>query len=175
VIAGGVATAGEACLDWAVTGTAGCISGSLDGARAHANTPTIVESDPAGRPFRLRELGAGGTERVTTTVYGPLGLPERVIDPRNLDAFTYKYDMLGRTLVERSMDAGVRCTLLDSQGHPIHQWDARNIHTRYRYDANGRPIETRVDGAIDFDGTAVDGNVVEQGATATPPRSPKPS
>lgn len=146
---------------------------ALDGARAHANTTTIVESDPLGRPFRLRELGTGGTERITTTVYGPLGLPERVIDPRNLDAFTYKHDMLGRTSVERSMDAGVRCTLLDSQGNPVHQWDARNIHTRYRYDENGRPVETRVDGAVDFDGTAVAGNVVEHVSYGDTPEIPQ--
>jgi RHS repeat-associated protein len=146
---------------------------ALDGARAHANTPTIVESDPLGRPFRLRELGIGGTERVTTTVYGPLGLPERVIDPRNLEAFTYKHDMLGRTTVERSMDAGVRCTLLDSQGHPIHQWDARSIHTRHLYDENGRSTETRVDGAVDFDGTAVNGNVIEQVSYGDTPEIPQ--
>lgn len=146
---------------------------ALDKTRAHANTPTVVENDPLGRPFRLREVGNGGTERISTTVYGPLGLPERVVDPRSLTAFTYKHDMLGRGLHEHSMDAGVRCTLLNTQGHPIHQWDARDVHTQHRYDQNGRHVETSVDGSVDFDGTAVDGNVVEQVTYGDNPEIPQ--
>ncbi len=146
---------------------------ALDKARAHANTPAVVENDPLGRPFRLREVGNGGTERISTTVYGPLGLPERVVDPRSLTAFTYKHDMLGRGLHEQSMDAGVRCTLLDTQGHPIHQWDARDVHTQHRYDQNGRHVQTSVDGSVDFDGTAVDGNIVEQVTYGDNPEIPQ--
>ena len=121
---------------------------ALTKAQAHARTPTIVENDALGRPFRLRELGEGGVERVTTTIYGVLGLPDRVIDPRGLTAFTYRYDMLGRTLFEQSMDAGDRWTLFDAHGRAVHRWDRRGVHLVHRYDQNGRLTETRVDGAL---------------------------
>lgn len=121
---------------------------ALTKAQAHARTPTIVENDALGRPFRLRELGEGGVERVTTTTYGVLGLPDRVIDPRSLTAFTYRYDMLGRTLFEQSMDAGDRWTLFDAHGRAVHRWDRRGVHLVHRYDQNGRLTETRVDGAL---------------------------
>lgn len=129
---------------------------ALTKAQAHARTPTLIEADVLGRPFRVRELGEGGTERVTTTIYGVLGLPDRVVDPRNLEAFTYRYDMLGRELFEHSMDGGDRWTLLDAQGRAIHRWDGRDVHTRHLYDQNGRLVETRVDGALGLD------NVVER-------------
>ena len=129
---------------------------ALTAAQAHARTPTITETDVLGRPFRLRELGEGGIERVTTTIYGVMGLPDRVIDARNLTAFTYRHDMLGRTLFEHSMDAGDRWTLLDAQERVIHLWDGRDVHRERRYDQNGRPTETRVDGALGLN------NVVER-------------
>jgi RHS repeat-associated protein len=121
---------------------------ALSKAQAHARTPTIVENDVLGRPFRLREVGEGGVERVTTTSYGVLGLPDRVIDPRGLTAFTYRYDMLGRTLFEQSMDAGDRWTLFDAHGRAVHRWDGRGVHLLHRYDQNGRLTETGANGAL---------------------------
>ncbi|MCA1791049.1 MAG: hypothetical protein LC667_14690, partial [Thioalkalivibrio sp.] len=129
---------------------------ALTKAQAHARTPTIVENDVLGRPFRLRELGEGGAERVTTTIYGAMGLPDRVVDPRGLTAFTYRYDMLGRTFFEQSMDAGDRWTLFDAHGRAIHRWDGRGVHLEHRYDQNGRLTETRTDGALGLN------NVVER-------------
>ncbi|MEO1271707.1 MAG: hypothetical protein AAFX99_26750, partial [Myxococcota bacterium] len=147
---------------------------ALDKARAHANTPTITENDPLGRPCRVREVGDNATERVSTVVYGPLGQPERVIDPRNLTAFRYVYDMLGRTLLEHSMDAGTNCVLLDVQGQPIHQWDGRGIHTRVQYDRQGRHTETRVmEGAVDVDGTAIVDRIVERVTYGDNPEVPQ--
>lgn len=145
---------------------------ALDKARAHANTPTIVENDSLGRPIRLRETGAGGTERVNTTTYGVLGLPERITDARGLTAFTYTYDMLGHNVAEQSVDAGPRWTLLDAERNPVHQWDGRDVHSQYRYDRNGRHTETRVDGAVDFDGTVVD-NIVERVTYGDDPAIPQ--
>ncbi|MDH4351992.1 MAG: hypothetical protein OEW56_12670, partial [Gemmatimonadota bacterium] len=129
---------------------------ALTKAQAHARTPTIVENDILGRPFRLRELGEGGLERVTTTIYGAGGLPDRVVDPRGLTAFTYRYDMLGRTLLEQSMDAGDRWTLFDAHGRAVHRWDGRGVHLEHRYDQNGRLTETRAGGALGLN------NVVER-------------
>jgi RHS repeat-associated protein len=129
---------------------------ALTKAQAHARTPTIMENDVLGRPFRLRELDEGGVERVTTTIYGVMGLPDRVVDPRGLTAFTYRYDMLGRTLFEQSIDAGDRWTLFDVHGRAVHRWDGRGVHLERRYDQNGRLTETRVDGALGLN------NVVER-------------
>ena len=124
---------------------------ALTRAQTHAQTPTITELDFLGRPFRLTEVGEGGVERVTVTSYGATGLAERIIDPRGLTAFAYRYDMLGRALFEQSMDAGDRWTFFDALGHVLHQWDGRAVHTEHRFDQNGRRTDTRVDGALGLD------------------------
>lgn len=133
---------------------------ALDKAIAHANTPTIIESDPLGRPFRVRELGGGGVERTMVTTYNGMGLPAAVVDARGLTAMVYRYDMLGRPVLEQSMDAGRRFRLFDTRGHPVHEWDARGVHSLRSYDINGRHVQTRVQG-LDADGTALD-HIVEQ-------------
>ncbi len=145
---------------------------ALDRARAHADTPAIVELDPRGRVFRLRESLGGGVERVQTTIHGVLGLAERVIDPRGLAAFTYVHDMLGRSVVQDSMDAGRRVQLLDAGGRAVHEWDARGVQTRHGYDANGRHAWTRVQGAADPGGAAVD-NLVERFVYGDDPEAPQ--
>ena len=129
---------------------------ALAAAQAHAQTPTVVELDAVGRPFRLTQVGEGATERITLTLFGATGLPERIVDPRGLTAFAYGYDMLDRAHFERSMDAGDRWTLFDAQDRPLHQWDGRGVHTAYQYDRNGRRTSTRADGALGLD------NVVER-------------
>ncbi|MBN1959548.1 MAG: VCBS repeat-containing protein [Deltaproteobacteria bacterium] len=121
---------------------------ALEKAQAHANTPVVIETDALGRTIRLREIAGGGIERLTTTLYGVSGLVEQVRDPRGLIALTYRYDMLGRSLLEHSNDAGERFILRDTRGLPIHRWDSRNVHTQHIYDTGGRASETRVDGAL---------------------------
>jgi hypothetical protein len=129
---------------------------ALTKAQAHARTPTIVEADPLGRPFRIREVGSNGNDRITTTFYADLDLPYQVIDPRRLTALTYRYDMLGNALFEHSIDAGERFTLRNARGQTIDVWDSRDVHTVCSYDENGRHTETRVDGALGLD------NIVER-------------
>lgn len=118
---------------------------ALDGALAHAGTPVVMDLDPRGRPIRVRELGAGGVERITATEFGDQGLAVRAVDARGLDAFTYRHDMLGRVLLERGIDAGERWVLADAAGSAVHVWDARGVHTRVSHDVAGRPLETIVE------------------------------
>ena len=129
---------------------------ALTAALAHAGTPSTIELDPLGRPFRMVEAGQGGVDRVTVTGYGPTGAADRIVDPRGLTAFTYQYDMLGRPHFEHSMDAGDRWTFYDALDRELHRWDARGVHSVYSYDRNGRRRSTRVDGAIGL------GNLVER-------------
>jgi hypothetical protein len=85
-----------------------------------------------------------------------MGLPDSVVDPRGLTAYTYRYDMLGRVLFEQSMDAGERWTLFDAHGRTVHRWDGRGIHLEHRYDQIGRLTETKVGGGLGLN------NVVER-------------
>ncbi len=130
---------------------------ALDQAQPHANTPSIVHLDPIGRACRRVETGIGGADRVTFTEYGAFDGPLRVVDPRGLTAFSYRYDLLGRAVFERSIDAGDHWTLFDSADRPVHRWDGRNVHVAFSHDAAGRRIETAVE---DAPGAAL--RVVEQ-------------
>ncbi|MBK8256728.1 MAG: hypothetical protein IPK82_29160 [Polyangiaceae bacterium] len=118
---------------------------ALLGTLLHADTPVFVYNDGLGRPFLTRELGLSGTERSSRTRYSAAGLTAEVIDARGIQAFLYRYDMLGRVVYERSADAGERFVLPNARGGPSHLWDGRGAHTVYTYDAGARLIETRVE------------------------------
>jgi RHS repeat-associated protein len=117
---------------------------ALAQAQLHAATPTIIETDARGRAVRVRELGDGGVERVTRTELNDAGSTARVLDPRDIVALAYRYDMLGRIVRERGVDAGDRWYLRDAGGRLVHQWDGRGTHTTRAYDTAGRLISVTV-------------------------------
>jgi YD repeat-containing protein len=112
---------------------------ALEQARPHADTPTLIELDPLGRPVRVRETGDGGEERVTWTALNDAGAAAAVTGPRGIQAFQYRYDMLGRVIFENGADAGKRWVFQDAAGGLRRTWDERGIETSYAYDAGGRP------------------------------------
>ena len=124
---------------------------ALDGALVHADTPTTTHFDPLGREILVVERGEGATEIATRQRYDGGGPLAEVVDPRGLTAFTYRHDMLGRALYERSADAGERWTLPNLDGDPAHAWDARGVHLATSYDLLGRPTTLHVDGALGLD------------------------
>lgn len=125
-------------------------------AQAHAQTPKLIDNDPLGRDIQVRHLGLGGAVRTSRTELDEQGLPARLVDARGLTAFTYRYDMLGRTLLADSVDAGEQRMLFDTHGRLIHRWDAKGHQHSHAFDANGRPTATRVRGPGGLD------KVVEQ-------------
>jgi RHS repeat-associated protein len=117
-------------------------------AQAHANTPVVVYLDPEGREVKQVETGAAGQNRVSESTLDARGNVIQTVDARGLTAFLYRYDMLGRALYTRSIDAGETWTLLDGLDRPIHQWDGRGVHQRHQFDVLDRPISVWVDGAL---------------------------
>jgi RHS repeat-associated protein len=124
---------------------------ALDGALAHADTPTTAHVDALGREILIVEAGEGGAEHVTQQRYDGGGPLAELVDPRGLSAVVSRHDMLGRVLYEHSVDAGERWTLPNLDGDPIHTWDGRGVHLATSYDALGRPTTLRADGALGLD------------------------
>lgn len=121
---------------------------ALTRALAHADTPSIVHLDPLGREVVQVETSAAGPDRVTESRLDIQGNVRELIDARGLTAFTYRYDMLGRALYQRSMDAGESWMLPDALGQLIHTWDGRGVHQRTSFDRLGRPTHTAIDSAF---------------------------
>lgn len=117
---------------------------ALRAARAHAGTPTHVHLDPLGRDVVVVEQGGDDGVRRTATALDFAGNPETITDPRDLVAFTYRRDMLGRVLYERSIDAGEKWALADALDRPLHLWDGRGVHQRIEHDPLGRPTAVHV-------------------------------
>jgi RHS repeat-associated protein len=115
---------------------------------AHKDTPTIVKLDPLAREIVTIESNNDGTERKIENKYDINGNIAKIINARNLEAFEYKRDMLGRVLNEKSMDAGETWSFHNNLDQTIHLWDSRNIHQRTRYDELDRVVSVHVDGAL---------------------------
>ncbi len=54
----------------------------------------------------------------------------------------YEYDLVGRQVRSRSMEAGERLVLTACDGKPAYAWDSRNHRFRTVHDALRRPTET---------------------------------
>ena len=121
---------------------------ALDKSLSHKDTPTIVKLDPLGRTAITIETNNDGTERKIENQYDINGNVAEIIDARNLKAFEYKRDMLGRVLYEKSMDAGEKWNFHNNDDQAIHLWDGRNVHQRTRYDQIDRVTTIHVDGAL---------------------------
>ncbi|MCG1041028.1 MULTISPECIES: RHS repeat-associated core domain-containing protein [Burkholderiaceae] len=116
----------------------------------HSGTPTITVTDNRGLMVRTvqynrEKLDSPLDERITATTYSPAGLVQRQTDPRlfaqsdpSVANFNYGHDLLGHTLWTRSVDAGEHWSVLNSEGQPIAQQDARGTVTRTKYDGLGR-------------------------------------
>jgi RHS repeat-associated protein len=121
---------------------------ALDKSLAHKDTPTTIKLDPLGREIVTIETNNDGTERKIENKYDINGNIAEIKDARNLRAFEYKRDMLGRLLYEKSMDAGEKWSFHNNYDHTIHLWDGRDIHQRPRYDQLGRVTTVHVNGAL---------------------------
>ncbi|MCG1041752.1 RHS repeat-associated core domain-containing protein [Mycetohabitans sp. B8] len=116
----------------------------------HSGTPTMTVTDNRGLTVRTvqynrEKLDGPLDERITATTYSPAGLAQRQTDPRlfaqsdsSVPNFNYGHDLLGHTLWTRSVDAGEHWSVLNSEGQPIAQQDARGTVTRTEYDSLGR-------------------------------------
>lgn len=120
---------------------------AMEKALAHKETPAVVKMDPLGRELLSIQKNNDGTERKVWNTFDVNGNIASIKDARDLPAFSYRYDMLGRQVYEKSMDAGEKWSFHNNFDQTIHQWDSRNIHQRTRYDQQDRVTDVYVDGA----------------------------
>jgi RHS repeat-associated protein len=69
-----------------------------------------------------------------------------VTDARGNAVMTYKYDMLGHLVYQKSMDAGQRWLLTNVVSNPLRTWDERSHEFQYFYDVAHRPTASVVIG-----------------------------
>ncbi|XXT18782.1 SpvB/TcaC N-terminal domain-containing protein [Sorangium sp. So ce429] len=110
-------------------------------AAAHAGTPAVEVVDPLGRAFmRVADLG-GGTRQRTRMTLDIEGQELVVTDARGNDAMVRTFDVAGRAIHQKSIDAGERWMLLDVAGNPLRRWDSRGHRHRSVYDVLRRRTE----------------------------------
>ena len=94
----------------------------------HANTPASVYLDSLGRPVLSIEHNGKDQQApikkdrfYTTFIQLDFeGNTRAVIDARGNEVMSYKYDMLGHRVYQKSMDAGQRWMFNDLGGKPIY-------------------------------------------------------
>lgn len=118
-------------------------------AEAHDKTPAIVHLDTLGRPILIIEHNrvAGIDEFYSTHIVLDIeGNARRIVDTRGNIVMSYKYDLLGHRVYQKSMDSGERWMLNNVAGNPIRLWDSRDHVFSYAYDELQRPVLNKVEG-----------------------------
>lgn len=120
-------------------------------AAGHAGTPSVTELDVLGRAYlAVGDLGGGKKLRTRTTL-DIEGNPLLITDARGNDAMMHTFDVAGRKMYQKSVDAGERWMLTDVLGNALRFWDSREHMVRTAYDVLRRPTELWVqqDGGIE--------------------------
>lgn len=116
-------------------------------ARGHFDTPKILEYDGHGHLTAVIE-DAGTT--TLTTRYGrdAQGRLTTITDARGVETAQYRYDLQGRKIEVRHVDAGRRRVVLNARGDLVLSIDAAGRRVEMQYDALRRITETRVEGVV---------------------------
>jgi RHS repeat-associated protein len=128
-------------------------------AARHVATPTQHHLDPLARPVLMIEhnknMATGANEFYDSLFDLDIkGNLLAVTDARGNVVMKYRYDILGNSVYQTSMDAGQRWLLTNILGKPLRTWDERGHEFRYEYDVLHRPVQSRVlggDGAVPLD------------------------
>jgi RHS repeat-associated protein len=109
---------------------------------SHWDTPSNVEVDTLGRVVRsvVRNGRAVEDELTTRSAFDILGNLVSVVDTAGRVAFRTVYDLAGRALRTRHVDAGDRAIVFDAAGNAIENRDARGALTLRTFDALNRPL-----------------------------------
>ncbi|MEN3539328.1 SpvB/TcaC N-terminal domain-containing protein [Microbispora sp. ZYX-F-249] len=109
----------------------------------HLDTPKVEIADVWGRLTESIEDG-----QPTRYAYDPLDRLLTVTDPYGRQVLSYGYDLLGRRVRTRHLDAGTRIVVLDAAGSVAESGDSKGARTITSYDVLGRPVQVRArDGA----------------------------
>ena len=123
---------------------------------AHANTPAITYLDSLGRNFLSVVDNAEEGKFKTIVSFDIEGNILQITDARGNIVILYKYDMLGSSLYQRSMDDGERWMMADVLGKRLRSWDSRNLEFSFEYDRLHRPVSKRIigdDGILQLNNT----------------------
>lgn len=116
-------------------------------ARHHAGTSRTTFVDPRGVVCAVLERGdASAGDRFCHHELDAMGQVMRTIDPRGLVAFAWARDLAGRTLEQRSVDAGSTWAMADAFDRPVWTWDGRGFAIERGFDRADRPMVTHVRG-----------------------------
>ncbi|GAX61566.1 insecticidal toxin complex protein [Candidatus Scalindua japonica] len=110
----------------------------------HANTPMISHLDTLGREFlKIADNGSAGKyeTRIEIDIEGN---DHAIKDPRNIEVFKHRFNMLSRKISIESRDAGKRLILPNVQNQTIYAEDEEGNKSKTVYDAAGRLIENWV-------------------------------
>jgi RHS repeat-associated protein len=124
---------------------------AADKAARHANTPNVLHFDTLGRPVlsvdHNKNLETAEDEfRLTRADLDIEGNLRAVTDARGNTVIQHKYDMLGNSVWQESMDAGKRWLLTNILGNPLRNWDECGYEFQFFYDALHRPVWSKVIG-----------------------------
>ena len=123
-------------------------------AAVHANTPAIAYTDSLGRGFltimhnRFKYGDASEADppheefHRSRVVIDIEGNEREVTDAKNRLVMRYDYDLVGKRILQTSMDSGRRWILHDALGKSLYAWDDRNHQFRTTYDALRRPTDS---------------------------------
>ncbi|WP_328418428.1 hypothetical protein OG470_32485 [Micromonospora sp. NBC_00389] len=110
---------------------------------------TFMKLDAEGEPLWVQDARGN---RVMQYVTPPLPSGAHPFDdPQNLapQGFAPCYDIAGKPLFQRSMDAGDRWMLHNAAGSPLFTWSSRGFRSRMTYDPLHRPVGVFVSAAGD--------------------------
>lgn len=109
----------------------------------HNLTPVVLHMDSLGRVFLTERDNA--TEKITQHSKLDIQGNDLVItDSLFRKAMIYVYDMIGRPIVQTSLDAGTRWLVLTADSLPLIKWDERDHRYEFEYDALRRAITSTV-------------------------------
>ena len=105
----------------------------------HWNTPSSIKIDALGRTIESTQRN-GPDGYVTTSTYDIQGNLLTVTDARGRLAFQHAYDLAKHALRVKSIDSGIRRSILDATGTPIERRDSKGALLLRAYDILNRPI-----------------------------------
>lgn len=131
-----VETRDEHCTDASSAETiCGSVYASMD---ASGNVNRTRQLDSAST-----DVGAKGTDRITSYQYDRLDQLVRVVDPKGTN-FSYEYDVYGNRTVSNDPALGIWTMEYDAARNLVRQVDARGTQTRIWYDDLHRPTLKQV-------------------------------
>ncbi len=130
------------------SGTLGSLArAAASKAAALANTPSVQDRDPLGRPFRQTANNGAAGLYTTTLTLDINGRVRATTDALNRGVLAQDYSLSGTEIHHNSTDSGPRWLLVAADGKPMTSWDGRGVRIDWQYDALRRPTAVLVTGA----------------------------